>query len=144
MSPEPRLAPAVLVHGLGDARTAVGSAFALGVPVTLLSAPAASAHAGALWFLEVASLATADFPGALATAVLDCADRAGDALGAITAGITHLVFTGRADVAARLDDIACGNGAVVLTRRPPALDLRGARDAAATCRAWLTGPAGLG
>lgn len=38
--------PAVIVHGLADARAAV----AIGLPVTLLSAPGAGLYAGCLWW----------------------------------------------------------------------------------------------
>lgn len=131
------LPPAVLVHGLDDALAAVAAAAETGRAVALLSAPAASAHAGALWLLELRRQALDAHPSAGAIAVLDCDDRAGDAQGAIAAGVTHLVFSGRADVAARLADIAAARGAELLTARPAALDLRGRRDAAGACRSWL-------
>nr|WP_246337794.1 hypothetical protein [Azospirillum oleiclasticum] len=138
----PALPPAVLVHGLDDALAAVSAAAETGRAVALLSAPAASAHAGALWLLELRSRALDAHPSADAIAILDCDDRAGDAQGAIAAGVTRLVFSGRADAAARLADIAAACGAVLLTARPAALDLRGRRDAAAACRAWLLGRTG--
>lgn len=133
----PAVPPAVLVHGLDDALAAVAAAAETGRPVALLSAPAASAHAGALWLVELRRRAVDAQPAARAIAILDCDDRAGDAQGAIAAGVTHLVFTGRPDVAARLADIATARDAVLLTERPDALDLRRRRDPAAACRAWL-------
>jgi hypothetical protein len=58
------------------------------------------------------------------TAILDCGDDAGAAQGAIRAGIEVIVFTGRADVAARLTAIAAASGSRLLTERPEAaLDL---------------------
>ena len=72
-------------------------------------------------------------------AVLDCADRPGDVLGALSAGLATLLFTGRADVAARLADIAAQSGARLLTDLPAPLDLRGVRDPLRACREWLGG-----
>ncbi|HYG85620.1 MAG TPA: hypothetical protein VD978_05120 [Azospirillum sp.] len=125
----------VRVHGLADARAALDAATALGVPVLLVG----SAAAGALWFTRMVEAARAEFGAAEVTAVLDCADRAGDAQGALAAGVRHVLFTGTPELAARLADIAARTGASVLTSLPPALDLRGARDPAAACRTWLAG-----
>lgn len=131
--------PPIRVHSLAEARVACAAAAELGVPLRLVSAPAGAAHGGALWFREVVARASAEFPTVAMTAVLDCADRAGDAQGALAAGLRIVLFTGRADVAARLADIAAQNGATVLTGLPPSLDLRGVRNPAAACRAWLGG-----
>ncbi|HTZ36231.1 MAG TPA: hypothetical protein VMB84_09430 [Stellaceae bacterium] len=63
-------------------------------------------------------------PAARFAAVLDCDDDAGAAQGALRAGLAAVVFTGRADVAARLAAIAAARGARLLTKRPEAaLDL---------------------
>jgi hypothetical protein len=63
-------------------------------------------------------------PSARFSAILDCADDAGAAQGALYAGIDTVVFTGRPDVAARLSGIAATKAAHVLTARPtPTLDL---------------------
>lgn len=125
----------VLVHGLDDARSALGAAAALGVPVTVV----AGAASGALWFIRVVEAARAACGAVEVHAVLDCADHAGDAQGALAAGVRHVLFTGPPAAAARLADIAAARGAVVLTSLPPALELRGMRDAAAACRTWLSG-----
>lgn len=129
----------IRIHGLPDARAACAAAAELGVPVLLVSAPAASAHAGALWFRDVAARAAAEFPTVAVTAVLDCADRAGDAQGALASGLRTVLFTGRAEVAERLADIARARGATLLTGILPALDLRSVRDRDAACREWLGG-----
>lgn len=129
--------PAIRVHSLDDARAACAAAAGLGLPVRLVGAPAGAAHGGALWFRELVARAAAEFPSAVPTAVLDCADRAGDAQGALAAGIAVILFTGPAAVAARLAEIAGRTGAAVLTERPAALDLRGARDPVAACREHL-------
>ena len=90
----------------------------------LLSAPDAGLYAGPGWFREIIVMARAAVPAAQTTAVLDCGDDAGAAQGAIRAGVEAILFTGRADLAARLADIAAQRGARALTERPvPALDL---------------------
>ncbi|MBP2291922.1 hypothetical protein [Azospirillum rugosum] len=125
------------MHSLDDARAACAAAADLGVTVRLVSAPAGAAHGGALWFRELVARAAAEWPSAAPTAVLDCSDRAGDAQGALAAGIGVILFTGPAPVAAKLADIAGRTGATVLTGPLPALDLRGVRDPVAACRDYL-------
>ncbi|MGQ9371062.1 hypothetical protein [Azospirillum sp. A39] len=127
----------VRVHGREEACTALAAAAALGVPVALASAVGAAAHGGALWFRLLVEAARADWPGVAVTTVLDCADRAGDAQAALAAGIDHVLFRGPRTVAERLDDIARQRGATVLTTLAEPLDLRGAADPTAACRAWL-------
>ncbi|MGY0831556.1 hypothetical protein [Azospirillum argentinense] len=132
----------IRIHSLTDADAACAAAAELGVPLLLVSAPGAAASAGAGWFRAVAARAAARHPSVAMTAVLDCADRPGDALGALSAGIGAILFTGRLDVAERLADIATQRGARLLTALPEALDLRGARDPRRTCRNWLGGQDG--
>ncbi|KAA0688699.1 hypothetical protein [Azospirillum brasilense] len=129
----------IRIHGLSDADAACAVATDLGAPLLLVSAPGAAASAGAGWFREVVASATARHPSVAMTAVLDCADRPGDALGALSAGIGAILFTGRADVAGRLADIAVQRGSRLLTALPLALDLRGVRDPRRACRDWLSG-----
>lgn len=129
----------IRVHGLAEAGAACAAAAELGVPLLLVSAPAAAAHGGALWFRDLVARAAAAHPGLPVAAVLDCADRPGDVQGAIAAGTPALLFTGPAAVAARLADIAARRGAVLLTALPAALDLRTARDPERACRDWLSG-----
>lgn len=136
-SPSPTRA--VLVHGVEDARLALSVAEELGLSATLISSPSAASHGGAGWFLEMCGSAAAAAPNVSVTAIVDCDDRAGDAQGALAVGAKHILFTGRAEAAARLADIAAASGAAVGTERPPALDLRGRRDPRPLCRAWLVG-----
>ena len=131
--PLPDMARPVRVHGVAEARAALTAAAALGVPVVLVGPPGG----GALWFAHMAEAARAAVPGAEAIAVLDCADRAGDAQGALAAGARYVLFSGPAEVAERLAGIAARSGAVVLPSLAPALDLRGERDPLGACRAWL-------
>lgn len=130
-----RFARPVRVHGAADARAALAAAAALGVPVALV----ADAAAGGLWLRRVLDDAHAAVPGAEACGVLDCGDRAGDAQAALAAGVDAVLFTGPPAVAARLADVAARRRAALLTALPQPLDLRGARDAEAACRAWLAG-----
>ena len=128
------LPPAVIIHGLADARAAL----AAGQPVTLLSAPGAASYAGCGWWRAVVAAAAAGYPGIDAPDVLDCADAPGRALEALSLGCRWLVLhpcPAWAGVAAR----AGAQGAVLLDRAPPALDL-GQPGAARHLAAWLAVP----
>ena len=127
----------IVIHSLEDARAALAAAARLGVPVTLASAPGASAYVGPAWFHEVVRLAKAEFPDVEAHATMDCADRPGDVLAALRHGLDSVRFTGRTSVAEKLAAIAEAKGAAFATRRPPALDLRGVPDPQEACRRWL-------
>jgi len=107
------LAPAIVIHGLAHARLALGP----GRPVTLLSAPGAALYAGCGWWRAVVAAS-----GAAGPDVLDCADAAGRALEALSAGCRWLVLLpcpAWEGVAER----AAAQGACLLRERPPALDL---------------------
>ena len=128
------LAPAVVVHGMADARLAL--ALGMGRPVTLLSAEAAACFAGAGWWQAMMRAARQEFPATPLDHVLDCADAAGVALEALRAGQSLIVLaecTAWRLVASR----AAACGATVLARRPPALDLA-APGASRKLPAWLT------
>ncbi|MDJ0951511.1 MAG: hypothetical protein QNJ94_21570 [Alphaproteobacteria bacterium] len=104
-----------------------------GCPITLLSAQDAAAAAGPGWFAEVAAAARDAAPGADLRAILDCGDRAGDAMAAIRSGVTHLCFRGPDDIARKLEQM----GAVLRDEPDEVLDLLDAGDAEAACRRWL-------
>ena len=112
------LPPAIIVHGLAEARAAL----APGLPVTLLSAPGAACHAGIGWWRALVALARAEARAELAD-ILDCADAPGEAVEALRAGCRVVVLSADMpawpDVAARAAQL----GAVLLAVRPPALDL---------------------
>jgi hypothetical protein len=92
--------------------------------VVIASALDAGIYAGPGWFGAVVRAARAAVPAAEFDVLLDCGDDAGAAMAAIRAGIEAVVFTGRADVAARLADIARQAGATLVTERiAAALDL---------------------
>lgn len=116
--------PAVVVHGAAQTIAALGHAGPRGV--RLLSAPGAAGAMGADWFLALvrqAAATLADPPPH--AAVLDCADAPGHALAALRAGLRVLVLDPRCPAFAAVEGAALEVGAILLARRPPALDLAG-------------------
>lgn len=92
--------------------------------VVLASAPDAGGYAGPGWFGALVAAAREAVPDARFSVLLDCGDNVGAALAAIRSEIEAVVFTGRADVARRLADIARQHGVRLETVRPAsALDL---------------------
>ncbi len=124
--------PAVVVHGLVDARAAL----ATGAPVTLLSAPGAALYAGCLWWRQMVALARSEFPSATVDDVLDCADGSGQALAVLRLGQRLIVLAPEAPGWAEVAAIAAAQGGAVLERRPPALDLA-TRGSARQLAQWL-------
>lgn len=128
------LHPAVVVHGLDQARAALRP----GRAVTLISAPGAAGFAGCLWWRGVVDQARAAFPATVADDVLDCADAPGRAMAALRVGQLLLVLEPCCPAFAAAAAAAASLGARVLAARPPALDL--ARPGAARAlEAWLRG-----
>ncbi|MBN9561185.1 MAG: hypothetical protein J0H14_10730 [Alphaproteobacteria bacterium] len=115
------LHPAVVVHGLGDALETL----AVGRPVTLLSARGAALYAGCLWWREMVTRARAAHPAVPALDILDCADAPGRALAAIRAGQRILVLAPAVPGFPAVAAIAAAHGLILLTERPPAIDLAG-------------------
>ena len=111
--------PAVVVHGLADARIALSA----GLPVTLLSAPGAALYAGCLWWRELVAAARHEYPDVPFDDVLDCADATGRALAALRISQPAIILSPEAPGFAAVTAIAAGLGTRVLTQRPPALDL---------------------
>lgn len=120
--------PAIVVHGLADARAAAAMFRARGLRLILLSAPGAGSYAGGGWWRALCDALAADYPDLEMTAVLDCGDAAGHALAALRAGVTDILFDGDVAVAAKLSAIAAQSGARLWRQRPFALDPRGHRD----------------
>ena len=130
--------PAVIVHGLADARVAL----APGLPVTLLSAQGAALYAGCGWWHALVATARAEFPGTEVVDILDCADGSGQAMAALRIGVTRLVLWPSAPGRSAVEAIVSERGGLVLEAAPPTLDLAqsGARRHVLT---WLRGvPAG--
>lgn len=116
--------PVIIVHSLVHAIAALRAAADAGRPIMLASAPDAGIYAGSGWWSALVAAARDAVPTAQFTALLDCGDDAGAAQAAIRTGIEGIVFTGRADVADRLADIARQRGVRLATSRPAAaLDL---------------------
>lgn len=133
MNPDPEVPyPAVIVHGVEDARTAL----CFGRGLTLLSGPGAALYAGCLWWRELARLARREFPAIPVADVLDCAAAAGRALEAIRIGQRRLILSPEASGFAAVAAIAYARGVVLLRCAPPALDLA-RRGAARELAAWL-------
>jgi hypothetical protein len=129
----------VVVHSLAHACAALRAAAEQGVPVTLLSGPAAAGYAGPAWFRELVAAARGEVPAAEAAAVLDCGDAPGYAMAALRAGCAAIRFDGPSPVAARIADIAAQYGAVVERGPREALDLAAVVDPYAACQVWLAG-----
>ena len=116
------LPPAVVVHGLNQARLAL----APGRPVLLLSGPAAAGYGGAGWWRALVAAARAGHPGrdrpaeGWAPDALDCGDQAGRALEALHMGCGIIVLDPCPSFAAVVER---AGHALVLPARPPALDL---------------------
>jgi hypothetical protein len=117
--------PAVIVHGLAHLRLAL----AQGRPVTLLSAQAAGALGGALWWRALMRQGNPAMPD-----ILDCGDDAAAALAALREGQRILVLTGPAVQV--VTQAAATVGARILRTPPPALDLR-LPAASRRLEAWL-------
>jgi hypothetical protein len=125
--------PAIIVHSLAQARAAAREAAASGAAVELWSAAGAGGYAGVGWFAALSLAVRRAEPDARLTFVLDCADEAGTAMGALRRGQRHLRFTGPPAVAAKLADM----GAVLCSGNATFLDLGGLADPAAACRKFL-------
>jgi len=119
-----REAPVIIIHSLGHATAALTASAKAGRSVLLASAPGAGSYAGPGWFGALVRAAREAVPEARCSALLDCGDDVGAALAAIRSEVEGVVFTGRADVARRLADMARQHGVRLVTDRPaPALDL---------------------
>ncbi len=124
--------PAVIVHGLAEARLALS----VGLPVTLLSAPGAALHAGCGWWRALVRQARAEFSSVKVAEVLDCGDGAGQALAALRMGQRSLVLSPAVPGWDAVAAIAAEQGGEVLTAAPPALDMQ-QRGATRRLHNWL-------
>jgi len=116
--------PVIVFHSLAQAIAALTAAAQASRVIVLASAPEAGGYVGPGWFGALVAAARQAVPEARFSAFLDCGDDVGAALAAIRAAIEGVVFTGRADVARRLADIARQHGVRLETSRPAgALDL---------------------
>jgi hypothetical protein len=122
----------IAVHDLDQARAALEAAEEMGVQVSLRSAPDAALYAG-VGYLK----ALCDEVGH--GLVIDCGDDAGVVMAALREGCRRLVFSGSAEVAQKLADMAGQIGAELRheTARPDAQVLSPEADARAAVLAWL-------
>ena len=127
-----RMVLQIVVHDLEQARTALGAAQALGVAIELRSAPDAAAYAGVGYLKALGELAGQEL-------LIDCGDDPGLVMAALRTGCRQLTFSGAADTARRLRDMAAQAGATLVheTTTPAALELAPGADAGAALSAWL-------
>ncbi len=129
--------PAVVIHSMADARLAL----APGLPVTLLSGEGAALYAGCGWWQALVQAARGEFPQMGIADLLDCGEAPGQALAALRVGLRHLILRPDVPGHARVAAIVAGLGGVLLSQRPPALDMA---DAAQRYRlgAWVQARSG--
>jgi hypothetical protein len=124
--------PAVVIHGLPDARAVLAAR----QPVTLLSASGAALYAGCGWWRALIERVRAEHTDFPIDDILDCADASGLALGAIRIGQRRIVLDPAAPGWSSVAAIATSLGGEVLTLRPPSLDMAD-RAAARRLHDWL-------
>jgi len=133
--------PAIIVHSLAQALVAAEAAAALGRQLTLRSAPGAGGTLGVGWFAGLGTLLADRHPALDLTLVLDCADEAGTAQGALRRGVKAIRVDASSEVRAKLAALAAAYGARLDEDDRPCLDLIDElveqADLAARCRDWL-------
>jgi hypothetical protein len=107
-----------VIYSLPQAIAVLTAAARAGRPVVLASAPDAGGYTGPGWFGGLVAAAREAVPDARCSSLLDCGDNVGAALAAIRAEIEGVIFTGRADAAGRLADIARQHNVHFETERP--------------------------
>jgi hypothetical protein len=107
----------IIIHSLFQATAVLTVSARAGRPVVLVSAPDAGGYVGPGWFKALAAAAREAVPEARCSSLLDCGENVGAALAAIRAEVEGVIFTGRADVARRLADIAEQHGVRFETKR---------------------------
>jgi len=110
----------------------------MGTPVRLYSPSHGAAALGADVFQAIVSEARDAFPEADLSAVLDCGDEPGTALGAIRHGIEAISLAAEPDVRHRVADIAAQSGTKIVGRATEALDMSGSTDPAGDIRTWIS------
>lgn len=109
---------------------------AIGRPVTLLSARGAALFAGCGWWRALIAQARGEHPTIPIDDILDCADAAGLALGALRIGQRRIVLDPDVGGWASVAEIAASLGGEVLSERPDAADMA-LPGAARRLRDWL-------
>ncbi len=127
--------PCIIVHGAPD----VARACALGLGLTLLSAPGAAGTLGALWWAALVRDARRARPALAIAERLDCGTAPGRVLQAVQCGLIHLVLA-PCPAFASLAELVTLQGGSLLDAPPAALDLA-KRGAERRLAAWLAGEA---
>ena len=122
----------IAVHDLDQARAALAAAEEASVLLRLRSAPDAAGYAGVGYLKALGDEVGHEL-------VIDCGDDAGLAMAALREGCRRLAFSGSAEVAQKLADMAVQIGAELRheTTPPDALVLSPEGDARAAVLAWL-------
>lgn len=127
----------IIIHDLEHAKAALAAAAEMDVDVTLISAPGAVAYLGATVFRDIVAEAARAHPQARYTAVLDCGDEPGLALGAMRHGIQAVRIHNGPELSGKLADIAAQRGVTVYQGGGPEMDMAGMTNLLGACRAWL-------
>jgi hypothetical protein len=124
--------PQIVIHDLEQARAALTAATELGCAIRLRSAPSAAAYAGVGYLKALGEAVGCDL-------LIDCGDVPGIVMAALRTGCRRLSFSGSADAARRLGEMAAQAGAVLTheTATPEVLELAPEDDAAAMVRARM-------
>jgi hypothetical protein len=101
-----------VVHDLGQARAALAAAGELAVAIQLRSAPDAAAYAGVGYLHALGAAAGHEL-------LIDCGDDPGLVTAALRTGCRKLAFSGGAEVAAKLADLAAQHGATLRHETAP-------------------------
>ena len=101
----------IIVHSLEDAKTALGVAAEIGVPLILQSAPGAGRYLGASVFKDMVDEAAGPTPPVAVTCIFDCGDDPGLALGALRLGLKVIRTDVTGETKDRLAQIAARTGA---------------------------------
>ncbi|MGH6885964.1 MAG: hypothetical protein ACREGK_07810 [Geminicoccales bacterium] len=122
----------IAVHDLDQARAALAAAEEAGMPIQLRSAPDAAFYAGVEYLRALGDEVGHEL-------LIDCADDAGLVMAALRTGCRKLAFSGDAEVAEKLADMAGQLGAELRheTAPPEVLLLSPESDLRAAALAWL-------
>ena len=114
--------PIVEIADVGQAQAVLETTVATGQPATLISSATRVASLGIDYFVILWRTATDAVPGHKGRLLLDCGKDAAAAHAALAAGC-GVVFTGPAEVYAKLADIAAQTDGTLMARRPDAVAL---------------------
>ena len=131
--------PAFVVHQIDHVRAVLAAAVQSGRPVTLVTPPGGGAYLGLPYLAEMISAASADYPAADYTAVLDAGDDAAVTHAALSSGWHLVVFQGADAMRDKLTDIAKQTESCVLDAPPDAIDLQTGADPVEAAKEFLAG-----